>query len=103
VATTAVENHHGQIVAATVVCGSHHGLAVVVTGSPSSCFSSIASYCFVLDCGVCHSMPMLGCFLSLSLASLIIKPNMGRDMHKVVSTYSICHKAKSQFYQGLYT
>jgi len=28
---------------------------------------------------------------------------MGGDVHKVISACSICHKAKSQFHQGLYT
>jgi len=30
-------------------------------------------------------------------------PKMGSDVHKMVSACSICHKAKGQFYQGLYT
>ena len=30
-------------------------------------------------------------------------PMMGGDVHKIISTYSICQKAKSQFHQGLYT
>ena len=28
---------------------------------------------------------------------------MGGDVHKVISACSICHKAKNQFHQGLYT
>jgi len=28
---------------------------------------------------------------------------MGGDVHKVITACSICHKAKSQFHQGLYT
>jgi len=30
-------------------------------------------------------------------------PKMGEDVHRVVSSCSIYHKAKSQFHQGLYT
>jgi len=30
-------------------------------------------------------------------------PQMGSDVHRVISACSICHKAKSQFHQGLYT
>jgi len=30
-------------------------------------------------------------------------PKMRGDLHKIVSDCSIFHKAKSQFYQGLYT
>ena len=30
-------------------------------------------------------------------------PKMGGDVHKVISSCSICHKAESQFHQGLYT
>jgi len=30
-------------------------------------------------------------------------PTVGADVHKIISTCSVCHKAKSQFPQGLYT
>ena len=30
-------------------------------------------------------------------------PKIGGDVHKVITAYSICRKAKSQFLQGLYT
>jgi len=30
-------------------------------------------------------------------------PKMGGDIHKVIIACSICHEAKSQFHQGLYT
>ena len=30
-------------------------------------------------------------------------PKMGGDVHKFITACSICHKAKSQFHQGLYT
>ena len=29
-------------------------------------------------------------------------PKMGGDVHKIITACSICHKAKSQFHQGLY-
>jgi len=30
-------------------------------------------------------------------------PKIGEDVHKVITACSICHKAKSEFHQGLYT
>jgi len=46
---------------------------VVVAGGLGSCFSFIASCCFVLDRAMCHGVSVLGCFGPPSLASLIIK------------------------------